>query len=77
MYCELQLEVIYMQIDGAAELTHVPNNWSTFWKRPVPATLVWRGIKKMLQKQNENFEINIQNVQSVIYGKLLWQHKYL
>lgn len=73
MYCELQLEVIYMQIDGAAELTHVPNNWSTF---DVPAT-VWRGIKKMLQKQNENFEINIQNVQSVIYGKLLWQHKYL
>lgn len=50
MYCELQLEVIYMQIDGAAELTHVPNNWSTFQKRPVPATLVWRGIKKNVAK---------------------------
>lgn len=34
----------------AAELTHVPNNWSTFWKRPVPATLVWRGIKKNVAK---------------------------
>lgn len=46
MYCELQLEVIYMQIDGAAELTHVPNNWSTFWKRPVPATLSSNGLKR-------------------------------
>lgn len=52
-----------MQIDGAAELTHVPNNWSTFWKRRRPSHIVLSSSgeaqeKKLNRKQNENFEIN-------------------